>query len=57
MRLSEWFLSDAGWMFCVAWSIAIAAVSVAAFGSDLLPFKAHDVPESQPELRHPVSMK
>jgi len=35
--LSDSFLSDAGWLFFAAWSAVVAAVSLAAFGRDLLP--------------------
>lgn len=56
MRLSEWFLSAAGWMFFSAWSVAIAAVSIVAFGNDLLLFKARKAAES-PEVRQPVQTR
>jgi hypothetical protein len=35
--LSDSFLSDVGWLFFAAWSAVVAAVSLAAFGRDLLP--------------------
>jgi hypothetical protein len=35
--MSDSFLSDAGWLFFAAWSVVIGAVSIAAFGHDLLP--------------------
>jgi hypothetical protein len=38
--MSDSFLSDAGWLFFTAWSVVIGAVSIAAFGHDLLPSKA-----------------
>jgi hypothetical protein len=38
--MSDSFLSDAGWLFFAAWSVVIGAVSIAAFGHDLLPSKA-----------------
>lgn len=38
--LSDSFLSDAGWLFFAAWSVIVAAVSIKAFGRDLLPSKA-----------------
>jgi hypothetical protein len=38
--MSDSFLSDAGWLFFAAWSVVIGAVSIAAFGRDLLPLKA-----------------
>lgn len=38
--ISDSFLSDAGWLFFAGWSLVVAAVSIAAFGRDLLPSKA-----------------
>jgi hypothetical protein len=37
--MSDSWLSDAGWLFFTAWSVVIGAVSIAAFGQDLLPSK------------------
>lgn len=34
-------LADAGLFFFILWSIALAAVTVVAFGPDLIPAKAH----------------
>ena len=31
------FIFDAGWIFFAAWGMALAAVSVIAFGRDFLP--------------------
>jgi len=44
------FLSDAGWVFFAAWSVVIAAVSLAAFGRDLLPsqMRLQPPPEARP---------
>lgn len=47
---SDSFLSNAGWIFFAAWSVVVAAVSIAAFGRDLLPFRARI--ESLPGSRH-----
>jgi hypothetical protein len=41
MTLSDSFLSNAAWLFFAAWSAIVAAVSIAAFGRDLLPRTAH----------------
>jgi len=38
--LSESYLLDAGWLFFVAWSVVVGAVSIAAFGRDLIPFRS-----------------
>jgi len=40
MRVSDLFLSNAGWLFLMPWSLLVIAISVAAFGRDLLPSKA-----------------
>ena len=50
MTLSDSFLSNAGWLFFAAWSVMVGAVSIVAFGCDLLPQRAHlnPAPKSQP---------
>ena len=40
MRVSDLFLSNAGWLFLTPWSVLVIAISVAAFGRDLFPSKA-----------------
>ncbi|HEY1678773.1 MAG TPA: hypothetical protein VGG04_13750 [Candidatus Sulfotelmatobacter sp.] len=35
--MSEFFLSDAGSLFFIAWIIVVGAVSIVAFGQDLVP--------------------
>jgi hypothetical protein len=40
MTLSDSFLSNAGWLFFAALTAIIAALSIVAFGRDLLPRKA-----------------
>jgi len=42
--MSDSLFSDAGWFFFAIWSIAVATVSIAAFGRDLLPSKAANSP-------------
>ncbi len=37
--ISDSFLSEAGSLFLVAWSVIVAVVAVAAFGRDLLPIR------------------
>ena len=39
--MSDSYLFDVGWLFLAAWSAVVAAVSLAAFGRDLLPSSAH----------------
>lgn len=48
--MTDSFLSDASWLFFVAWSVVVAAVSIAAFGRDLLPSRAHidPLPNARP---------
>lgn len=40
--LSDSFFSNAGYFFFAIWSIALATLSVSAFGADLLPTKARE---------------
>jgi hypothetical protein len=37
MDMVEAFIFDIGWIFFAAWGMALAALSVIAFGRDLLP--------------------
>jgi len=37
MDLEQVFIFDVGWFFFVAWGLVLAAVSVIAFGRDILP--------------------
>jgi len=37
MDMVEIFIFDVGWIFFAAWGMALAAVSVIAFGRDVLP--------------------
>jgi len=50
MTLSDSFLSNAGWLFFAAWTAVVAAVSIVAFGRDLLPRRANlnPAPKAQP---------
>ena len=36
MDMAQAFIFDAGWFFFAAWGMVLAAVSVIAFGRDLL---------------------
>jgi len=42
--MSDSIFSDAGWFFFALWSIVVGAISVTAFGRDLLPSKARVEP-------------
>jgi|HubBroStandDraft_5_1064220.scaffolds.fasta_scaffold1052072_1 hypothetical protein len=37
MLMSDSYLFDVGWLFFAAWAVIVAAISLAAFGRDLLP--------------------
>jgi hypothetical protein len=41
MDMVEVYIFDAGWIFFVAWGMALAALSVIAFGRDILPVAQH----------------
>jgi hypothetical protein len=41
MDLVQLFISIAGWVFFTAWGMVLAAVSVIAFGRDILPSAQH----------------
>jgi hypothetical protein len=53
--ISDSFLFDAGSIFFAAWIAVIAAVSLAAFGRELLPTKARLEPAQQTHA--PESMR
>ena len=56
MTLSDTVLFDAGWLFFAALTLVVAFVSVAAFGRDLLTWKAQFDPVPQPqESTHPAN--
>ena len=42
--MSDSLFSDAGWFFFAIWSVVVGAISVTAFGRDLLPSKARVEP-------------
>lgn len=52
MTFSDWFLSNAAWLFFAAWTAIVAAVSIAAFGRDLLHWRPEldSADQSQPKL-------
>ena len=49
MTLSDSVLFDAGWLYFAALTVVVALVSVAAFGRDLLAWKAHLDPAQHPK--------
>jgi hypothetical protein len=52
---TDTFLFNAGWLFFAAWSAVIAAVSIAAFGRDLLPWNPRPDPANNPHRADQVS--
>ncbi|MFZ1050405.1 MAG: hypothetical protein WBP65_15845 [Candidatus Sulfotelmatobacter sp.] len=38
MDMDQVLIFDVGWLFFTAWGLVLAAVSVIAFGRDILPF-------------------
>ena len=47
MTISDAFLSNTAWLFFAAWTVMVAAVTVAAFGRDLLPWTTNLNPASK----------
>jgi len=47
MDLAQGLILDVGWIFLIAWGAVLAAVSLAAFGKDILRFvpRATHLPE------------
>jgi hypothetical protein len=50
---TDTFLFNAGWLFFAAWSAVVAAVSIAAFGRDLLPWNPRPDPANSPHNQVP----
>lgn len=42
MSGNEAYLFEAGWLFFAGWSLVLAALSLIAFGEDLIPSPARD---------------
>jgi hypothetical protein len=51
MDLAQTFIVYAGWIFSVAWGALLAAVSVIAFGRDILPSAHRTTVEKERPLR------
>jgi hypothetical protein len=51
MDMVELFIFDIGWIFFAAWGMALAALSVIAFGRDILP-AAQPATVSKKNLRY-----
>ena len=55
MTLGDSVLFDAGWLYFAALTLVVALVSVAAFGRDLLAWKAQFDPAPQRQESHPAN--
>jgi hypothetical protein len=51
MDLAQAFIVYAGWIFSVAWGTVLAAVSLIAFGRDILPSPQRATVEKDRTLR------
>jgi hypothetical protein len=53
MEMAEAFIFNAGWLFFVAWGLVLAAISVIAFGRDLLGAEPRQSGENKPlQINH-----
>jgi hypothetical protein len=59
---TDTFLFNAGWLFFAAFLVVIAAVTITAFGRDLLPWNSpagpdptHKSPADHPRPTHPTA--
>ena len=48
MDLAQVFIFDLGWVFFVAWGMVLAAISVVAFGREILPSHPQANDEKEP---------
>jgi hypothetical protein len=53
MDLAQAFISYMGWIFFIAWGTLLAAVSVIAFGRDILPTAKRATVEAGVEKERP----
>jgi hypothetical protein len=47
MDWAQTFIFYAGWFFSIAWGTLLAAVSIIAFGRDILPIDQHGTIEKE----------
>ncbi len=52
---ADTFLFNAGWLFFAAWIVVVAAVTVTAFGRDLLVWRLRPEPIQTPRPREHVT--
>jgi hypothetical protein len=52
MEMTQVFVFDAGWIFFAAWGLVLAAVSLIAFGRDLLRFGQGKTGENNRQIDH-----
>ena len=53
--MNDFYLFDAGWLFFAAWSVIVAAVSVAAFRRDLFPRAQFSQQDPPPKAAQPAT--
>ncbi|MFZ0759940.1 MAG: hypothetical protein WAM69_08335 [Candidatus Sulfotelmatobacter sp.] len=53
MDVAQVLMFDVGWIFFAAWGMVLAAVSVIAFGHDLLAFAERESGEANREKDRP----
>lgn len=56
MLMSDSYLFDIGWFFFAAWTAIVAAISLAAFGKDLLHSETPLEHSSKAPAEHPQTL-
>jgi hypothetical protein len=54
MDLAQVLIFDLGWLFFAAWATVLAAVSVVAFGRDIMPSAGGEEIIRKQDLLHPL---
>jgi hypothetical protein len=54
MDLAQVFIFDLGWLFFATWAMVLAAVSVVAFGRDIMPSPGGEEKIRKQDLLHPL---
>jgi hypothetical protein len=55
--LAQVFIFDIGWVFFATWGMVLAAVSVVAFGRDILPFAQRAAVEVEKERLQALGLR
>jgi hypothetical protein len=56
MLMSDSYLFDVGWLFFAAWTVIVGAISLAAFGRDLLPSQTPLEQSPKPPAERPHAL-